>query len=134
MTEKSRRRQPAALTAAATAQNTAPARQPGTELVWLPATWDHPQDLRAQLERRRDKANRSVPLDCGCRDPLGCRCTEPPLSDRALDAWAAAAWHILKLGQMPLVPLEVRRALWRRGGRDRELGKLLHERCGGAAA
>lgn len=108
--------------------------QPGGALSWLPCTWDHPQDRRSQIERRRRAAARSVPLDCGCTDPLVCRCTEPPLTERALDAWRDAAWHVIDSGQMPLVPLDVRRALWRRGGRDRQLAELLHQGCGEVAS
>jgi hypothetical protein len=33
-----------------------------------------------------------------------------------------------------LVPIEVRRALYRRGGDDQALAELLHELCGGAVA
>ncbi|AFC44587.1 hypothetical protein OCU_33680 [Mycobacterium intracellulare ATCC 13950] len=71
-----------------------------------------------------------MPLDCGCRDPWPCRCTEPPLSDKAIDGWRDAAEHVLATGQIPLTPLDVRRALWRRGGRDRELAEFLHHACG----
>lgn len=73
-----------------------------------------------------------VPLDCGCRDPWGCVCTEPPLSEYALDGWRNAANHLLASGRMPLIPLEVRRALYRRGGDDRELAQKLHAGCEGA--
>lgn len=130
---KSRRpTQPATFpTAAATPDDTG---RPGKALVWIPCTRTFPQDLRSQLQRRRGAAKRSVPLDCGCRDPYTCQCTEPPLFGRALDAWRDAALHMLEVGNMPLVPLEVRRALWRRGSADRELAELLHEGCGGAAA
>lgn len=89
--------------------------------------------LRSQLKRRRDTAYRSVPLDCGCRDPWICKCTQPPLTDAALDGWRAAAEHVLACGHMPLTPLEVRRALYRRPA-DRDLAIRLHEGCGGAVA
>jgi hypothetical protein len=75
-----------------------------------------------------------VPLDCGCRDPWLCRCTDPPLSDHQLDCWRDSALHILRLGNTPLLPIEARRALWRRGGADRVLAELLHDACGGALA
>lgn len=130
---KSRRRDPAALSAAADApKDTAKtSNAPGSALDWLPCTRRPQQDLRTQLERRRSQSHRSVPLDCGCRDPWPCRCTQPPLSERQLDAWQDAAEHILASGRMPLLPLEVRRALWRRP-ESRELAALLHEGCGEA--
>lgn len=87
----------------------------------------------AALRRRRDAAHRSEELDCGCRDPWPCRCTDPPLSENALDGYRAAALHILNGGATPLLPIEVRRALWRRGSDDRKLAELLHKACGGVA-
>ena len=75
-----------------------------------------------------------VPLHCGCRDPWPCRCTEPPLSDRMIDAGREAALHILDTGKVPLLELEVLRALWRRGGDDRRLAEELHEMTGGQVA
>ena len=80
-----------------------------------------------------------APLDCGCprgphADPLGCSCTFPPLSERQIDSWRDSALHILRSGNIPVLPIEVRRALWRRGGADRMLAELLHDACGGEAA
>jgi hypothetical protein len=86
------------------------------------------------LKRRRQAARRSVPLDCGCRDPLLCNCTQPPISEVALDGWRDAALRLLFGGQVPLLPIEVRRALWRRGGPDRVLAEKLHEAYGGEVA
>jgi hypothetical protein len=74
-----------------------------------------------------------VPLDCGCRDPLLHDCTVPPLSERALDGWRDAARHVLSSGRIPVLPIEVRRALYRRGGVERELAEYLHGACGGIA-
>lgn len=51
------------------------------------------------------------------------------MSDRDIEAWGDAARFILGHGYTPIVPLEVRRALWRRGGADRRLA----ERLAGAA-
>jgi hypothetical protein len=119
-----------------TSKATAPTTtSPGSALVWLPCTSTHPQDPRSQLNRRRDAKNRSVPLDCGCgtRDPMMCRCTEPRLTNHALDGWADAARHLLAAGQMPVVPLEVRRALWQRPA-DRLLAETLHAACDGEVA
>lgn len=96
----------------------------------VPCTRTFAQDVPSQLRRRRLAADRSVPLACGCRDGLTCRCTDPPLSKHALDGWRDAAEHVLASGRTPLLPLEVRRALWRRGGQDRELAERLHEACG----
>lgn len=94
--------------------------------------FEHPHRI---WNRRRSAAQRMVPLECGCQpDPWLCRCTEPPLSDMAIDGWSDAARHVLAVGRMPLVPLEVRRALYRRGGADRELAQTLHAGCGGAIA
>jgi hypothetical protein len=90
--------------------------------------------LAAMCARRRAAADRMVPLDCGCRDPSPCRCTAPPLSHVALDGWRDAALHVLDSGAMPLVPVEVRRALYRRGGADRALAGLLHAGCDGAVS
>jgi hypothetical protein len=87
-------------------------------------------DVQSLVSRRRDAARRLPPLDCGCRDPWPCRCTEPPLSERAIDGYRDAARHIIEHGQTPLVPIEVLRALYRRGGSDRQLAKELHEAAG----
>ena len=110
--------------------------KPGTSLTWVPCTWSSPQDTHSQLERRRAAAHRSVPLGCRCRDPLSCTCyaTEPPLSDHQLDSWRAAALKVLSVGELPLLPIEVRRELWKRGGPDRVLAQRLHEACGGETA
>lgn len=83
------------------------------------------------LRARRSAARRLVPLNCGCADPWPCRCAEPSLTDRALDRWRDAALHVLDTGAMPVFPIEVCRALWRRGGPDRALAELV---CGQVAA
>ena len=59
-------------------------------------------DTVAQLRRRRQAAYRLASLDCGCRDPWPCRCSQPPLTDRALDGWRDAARHILDCGLTPV--------------------------------
>jgi hypothetical protein len=104
----------------------------------IQATPDYPTTRRQcvdALRRRRVACRRMVPLDCcGCRDPWPCRCTDPPLAECQVDHWRDAALHLLRAGHMPLLPLEARRALWRRGGPDRELAELLHDACGGEAA
>jgi hypothetical protein len=89
--------------------------------------------VHAAWKRRREAASRLIPLDCGCRDPwTPCRCTRrPPLSEKFIDAGAQAAQHLLDVGYPPLLELEVLRALWRRGGDDRELACELFELVGG---
>lgn len=82
-----------------------------------------------QWRRRREASWRLPPRPCGCVDPSTCRCTEEPsLSDCQLDGWRDAALHLLATDLLPSVPAEVQRALWRRGGADRDLAKQLHER------
>ncbi len=81
----------------------------------------------AELRARRAAGCRLPPLDCGCRDPWPCRCTRPPLSERTVDGYRAAARHVLRDGNTPALPIEVLRALWRRGGADRELADELYE-------
>ncbi|WP_225594257.1 hypothetical protein [Mycolicibacterium fortuitum] len=86
----------------------------------------------AAWRRRFAAACRIEPLDCGCGpDPWLCRCTEPPLSDRMIDAGRDAALHLLECGRVPLLEIEVLQALWRRGGADRELAELLQKLTGG---
>jgi hypothetical protein len=48
-----------------------------------------------------------------------------------IDAGAQAARHILDVGYVPLLELDVLRALYRRGGRDRRLAQELYDLCGG---
>lgn len=87
--------------------------------------------------RRSDAAARMPLLDCGCdtADPWLCRCTQPPLSSFQLDGWALAAGYIMETtGHAPLVPIEVLRALYRRGGEDRALAEKIHAATGGALA
>lgn len=94
-----------------------------------------PSRYLEHLRSRRAASRRSAPLDCGCRDPWPCRCTQPPLTNHALDSWRDAAEHVLSAtGRPPLVPIEVRRAWYRRGGAYRELAERLHEACGGRVA
>jgi hypothetical protein len=56
------------------------------------------------------------------------------MSDRWVDAGAATARHFLEIGYPPLLEIEVVRALWRRGGDDRQLARELYELVGGDAA
>jgi hypothetical protein len=56
------------------------------------------------------------------------------MSDRWVDAGAATARHFLEVGFVPLLEVEVLRALWRRGGDDRQLAQELYTLAGGDAA
>jgi hypothetical protein len=85
------------------------------------------------LRRRRAACRRMPPLGCGCRDPWPCRCSDPPLTERQVDGWRDAALHVLGTDRIPLLPLEVRRALWRRGGADRALVQRLQDAGAGRA-
>lgn len=77
-------------------------------------------------DRRRLAAARCVPLDCGCADPFRCAVAHrPPLTDGQIDAWAAAARHLITAGLSPIVPIEELRAMWR-AGRDRHLAEEIH--------
>ena len=81
--------------------------------------------------RRFDAAIRSTPLDCNCRDPWVCNCTAPPLSDNAITGYRDAAEYIMATsGCTPLLPVEVLRALYRRGGNDRALAEQLRNTAG----
>ena len=88
----------------------------------------------AIMKRRSAAARRMLSLDCGCRDPWPCLCSDPPLSERMIDAGRDAALHILGTGCVPMVQIEVLQALWRRGGADRELAELLHDLTDGEVA
>jgi hypothetical protein len=63
-----------------------------------------------------------------------CKCrTVPLLSDNQLDAWADTARYVIDTtGCTPMVPVEVLRRLWNRGGDDRALAEKL--RTAGAVA
>jgi hypothetical protein len=91
-------------------------------------------DTVAGLHRRRYASQRSIPLACGCPDPWTCRCTDPPLSDYAVDGWRNAVEHVLATGQTPILPIEVLQRLWRNGGADRELAARVWEQTGGLVA
>jgi len=110
------------------------AREPGKALLHVPCTRSYPQDLHAQLHRRR-AASRRLPRccdRCGARDPLLCRCWEPkpPLSDNAIDAWRATIERTMPIGA-PIVPIEVLQRFHRNGGADRELAEVVWAQTGG---
>jgi hypothetical protein len=88
--------------------------------------------------RRREAALRLPPIGrCGCiRDPDldKHRCGARPLSDHQVDGWRSAAIDIIEDGYVPIVPAEVVRRLWKRGGRDRRLAQQLHRLAGEVVA
>jgi hypothetical protein len=88
------------------------------------------------LRRRRTASRRMERLACGCgtRDPWICRCDRSPMSEKFIDAGAQAAHHLRDVGCAPLLELDVLRALWRRGGDDRQLARQLYELVGGDGA
>ena len=51
-----------------------------------------------------------------------------------IDAGRDAAQHILDTGEVPLLEIEILRALYRRGGTDREFAEQLYEMTGGQLA
>lgn len=86
----------------------------------------HGTKVSGQLDRRRAAACRVPALRCGCVDPWTCRCgAEPALTEHYLDGWRDSAHHLLGCGLAPMVPTSILRALWRRGGRDRDLAEYL---------
>jgi len=96
-----------------------------------PKPTTQPRHFHAGGLRRREAALRLPPIGrCGCvRDPDldKHRCGARPLSDHQVDGWRAAAIGIIEDGYVPIVPVEVVRRLWKRGGRDRQLAQQLWE-------
>src|SRR4051812_19652116 len=93
-------------------------------MIMLPNTYQIGADIGVACDRRRNAWKRSEPLACGCRDPWSAahsRHCEPQPSEGAVDGWRVAAEHLLEHGLTPLVPLEIQRRLWKRGGTDRVL-------------
>ena len=82
-----------------------------------------------QLRRRTCAAQR---LEGG--DPWPREHEELPLTDDRVSAWASAAQHVLDDGLTPIVPRDVLRELWRRGGPERELAREIYESGGAAVA
>lgn len=113
-----------------------PENQPGKSLVWLPCSWNSPQDRVSQIARRKAAARRLPVGSCGRHsDPLRCDCfdSKPPLSDNAIDGWRAAIERTLSIGP-PVVPVEVLQLLYRNGGTDRQLAQRVWHETGGRVA
>lgn len=100
----------------------------------LPAPASANESMTLALARRTKAASRLPALPCGCRDPWSCACIRRPLTSQALDGWGDAAGQILAAGHTPMVPIEAMRALWRRGGADRDLVRRLSALSGEVAA
>lgn len=78
-----------------------------------------PATLATQIRRRRSASERLEPYNAtGDFDPLAALCAQPDLvTDRDLDAWATAVVHVRRnvgVDVLELLPLDVRRGLWRR--------------------
>ncbi|WP_232535090.1 hypothetical protein [Nocardia terpenica] len=59
--------------------------------------------------------------------------TDHAPSVRELTAWSAAAADLYSIGCTPIIPAEIARVLWRKGGAARELAERVY-RAGGVAA
>ena len=81
-----------------------------------------------QLRQRRSASARLPALDCGHRDPWTCRHDPAPVTDQYIDGFRDAALHLLASGMTPAPNLDAMRALWRRGGAERDLVRAIAER------
>lgn len=82
----------------------------------------------AGLRRRRAATYRVPALDCGHRDPWTCHHDPVTVSDQYIDGYRDAAQHLLANGMTPAPNLAAMRAMWRRGGPDRDLVRAIAER------
>lgn len=86
------------------------------------------ESVLAQMKRRQYIAIRSAPLNCGCRDPLVCRCGRPDeVTEQYVDGYRDAAHHLLSQGLTPAPNIAAMRVLWRRGGDEQRLAVRLSE-------
>lgn len=81
-----------------------------------------------QLRRRRAATYRLPVLDCGHADPWTCRHDPVTVTDQYVDGYRNAAEHLLANGLTPAPNLIAMRAMWRRGGTDRDLVRAIAER------
>lgn len=88
--------------------------------------------VAAQLRCRRAAARR---LPGGDPWPAGIRQEGlAPFSERQIEAWTEAVRHLTSDGMVPMVPVDVLREMWRRGGPERELAREIYESGGFVAA
>lgn len=95
---------------------------------------DNSRELAAGLRRRGEARSYLSIGECptcgeGVVDPWPHRC-ENDSSLAAVDAWAHTVDALLAAGLTPMLPAPVARALWRRGGSDRDLAALVADRGG----
>lgn len=64
-------------------------------------------------------------------DPWPAEYEPVPITDNQAESWHATVEHLNHAGCLALVPIAIRRELWRRGGTDRQLSLRL--RCGEVA-
>ena len=87
------------------------------------------------LRGRREASERLQPLWCPeCRstyaDPWSHTCGIHASAPRDLDAWEDTLATLSHLGLTPMVPAEVARCIWRRGGRSLRLISRVSEHGG----
>lgn len=81
--------------------------------------------MSTQLRRRAGAAHR---LEGG--DPWRRVHEDGEPTPTQLEAWCHAVSHLLSDGATPVVPAEVLRAMYRRGGQQRTLAENVHENGG----
>jgi hypothetical protein len=79
----------------------------------------------ADCTRRRRESWRMTRLHCGCRDPLGCRCTRP-----TLPSYQAAAEHLWALGLTPAADVSALRVMYRAGNESRRVAAAIAKQWG----
>ncbi|SBS73709.1 conserved hypothetical protein [uncultured Mycobacterium sp.] len=80
----------------------------------------------AGLHRRRAASWRTEPLHSGHRDPW--RYDDPEPTERMVDGYRDAVEHLGILGLTAAPRIPEMRVLWRRGGDDQRLVRMLAER------
>ena len=105
----------------------APPRETGTQTTTTVDTTDYIEGLH----RRRASSYRLPVLDSGRADPWHYDRVQP--SEKMVDAYRDAALTLSAAGLTPAALLPEMRALWRRGGTDRNLVRDIATRWGVAA-